>query len=307
MTQALVHPDPIAAVIPLVTDSVQSPHTRRAYARAIQEYLHWHRQGDWPRLSRASVLAYRTHLAATVGNASSNLALCALRCLAREAAANGYLDDATALGIQAVRGTGWKGTRTGNWLTRRDAQRLLDAPDPETLVGLRDRLLLGLLLGCGLRRDEAARLVIEQMQEREGRRLLVDVLGKGSKLRPVVLPHWCAEAADAWLAACGATAGPLLRPVTPTGQVEDRPLSPAAIYLRVQLYAKRLGLKALAPHDLRRTFCKLALAGGADIRQVQVSLGHANVIVTERYAGTELDLERPACDFLRLRGAHKDT
>ena len=87
------------------------------------------------------------------------LKACAIRKLAEEAADNGALDPQIANGIRAVKGIRQEGTRSGNWLVKQQAQQLLDAPDVTTLKGLRDRAILALLLGCGLRRAEAAHLI----------------------------------------------------------------------------------------------------------------------------------------------------
>src|ERR1700722_18708031 len=72
-----------------------------------------------------------------------------------------------------------KGTRLGNWLTREQAKELLAAPDRSTLRGKRDYVILALLVGCALRRQELATLDVETIQQREGRWVLADLEGKG--------------------------------------------------------------------------------------------------------------------------------
>src|SRR5215217_3942775 len=74
----------------------------------------------------------------------------------------------------SVPGARSEGPRAGNWLTRDEASQLLSLPDPETLKGKRDRAILGLLVGCGLRREELVRLTVEDIQQREGRWVIVD-------------------------------------------------------------------------------------------------------------------------------------
>ena len=107
------------------------------------------------------------------------------------------------------------------------AQRLLAAPDPETIKGLWDRVLLGLLVECGLRR-----------------------------------------------AGFEAVAG----------------------------YTRKAGLGRITPHDLRRTFAKLAHPGRAPLEQIQISLGHASIQTTERYLGLKQNLHDAPCDRLGLVG-----
>ncbi len=77
-------------------------------------------------------------------------------------------------------------------------------------------------------------------------------------------------------------------------------LSTQAIADVVADYARPLGI-AVAPHDCRRTFAKLALKGGARLEQIQLSLGHASIRTTERYLGVEQDLTDAPCDRLGLR------
>jgi integrase len=300
----LITLDSYSRVVRLVTDSLASPHSRRAYDGALRRYLAWHQAGDWPRFSRASVQAYRAYLIGeNAGRAGINQAISALHSLAREAAAQGILADEVAAGILMVKGAGSAGRRTGNWLTKKQAQQLLDAPDPSTLAGKRDRLILGLLLGCGLRREEAVRLQVEQIQERDSRPVIVDLVGKGGRLRTVPMPRWCRALAGDWLAAAGITTGPILRAIHRGDGASSAPLGVGSLYLRVLMHARTLGLNRLAPHDLRRSFARLALDGGAKLDQIQVSLGHANMVVTQRYLGTALDLKDPACDHLGLGGS----
>ena len=87
-----------------------------------------------------------------------NQRLAAIRKLAREAAAHGWLAAETALSIAQVAGAKQQGTRAGNWLTRAQAEQLINSPDPSTLPGRRDHVILALLAGCGLRRAEATNL-----------------------------------------------------------------------------------------------------------------------------------------------------
>lgn len=76
-------------------------------------------------------------------------------------------------------------------------------------------------------------------------------------------------------------------------------LTPQAVFSVVASYAGQVGL-AIAPHDLRRTFAKLARNGGADLKQIQLSLGHASVKTTEVYLGEEQNLTNAPCDWLGL-------
>ena len=170
---------------------------------------------------------YRSHLIERgLSAASINLSLAALRKLAAEAAAHGGLSPLAAAGIRGVPGARRSGVRTGNWLTLQQAQRLLAEPDPETIKGLRDRVLLGLLVGCGLRRGELAGLEFPDVAQREGRWAIVDLVGKHGRVRTVPMPSWAKDALDRWATAAGISSGAVLRRVGKAGRVGDGPLTP---------------------------------------------------------------------------------
>src|SRR5918912_3771460 len=142
-----------AAAVGMVLDGLPSEHSRRAYARALSDFFMWHRGVGRPRLSKAVVQRYAAELReAGMASSSVNQRLSAIRKLAMEAADNGALDPQVANGIRAVKGSRREGRRTGNWLTREEAQEWLGAPDRRTMRGQRDRALLAVLIGCGLRR-----------------------------------------------------------------------------------------------------------------------------------------------------------
>jgi site-specific recombinase XerC len=146
--------------------------------------------------------------------ATVNQRLSAIRKLAAEASDNGALDAQIANGIRAVKGIRQEGTRTGNWLAKQEAQQLLNAPDVTTLKGQRDRAILALLLGCGLRRAEAANLTFDHIQQRDGRWVLVDLLGKRNKLRSVPMLAWTKVAIDEYAANAELKEAVVFRPST---------------------------------------------------------------------------------------------
>ena len=121
----------------------------------------------------------------------------AIRKLASEAADNGLLAPELAAGISRVKSAKMQGIRTGAWLSQRQAQALLSAPDIATLRGLRDRAILAVLLGCGLRRSEVAALTFTHLQLRDGRWCMVDLVGKHGR--------WVKVAIDAWTTPAGVT------------------------------------------------------------------------------------------------------
>src|SRR5450755_2596630 len=123
----------------LVLDSVSSPITKRVYNMALDEFMAWFQQAPRPGFTKATVSAWRVSLEdRRLGSSSIIIRMSAIRKLATEAADNGLLAPDLAQGIRRVKGVKMAGVRTGNWLSLRQAQALLSAPDITTLVGLRD-------------------------------------------------------------------------------------------------------------------------------------------------------------------------
>lgn len=180
MTTEIIKSHPYAPIIQLVTNALDSEHSRRAYTRALTLFLEWHSSHGNPVLNKATVQAYRQHLQDTnLSPASINQHLAAIKTLAREAVDNGLLDHTLLSGIENVKGIKREGQRAGNWLSREQAQKLLLAPDCTTPKGLRDRALLAVMLGCGLRRSEVVALTFDHLQIRDDRPVIVDLVGKG--------------------------------------------------------------------------------------------------------------------------------
>src|SRR6516164_3546377 len=210
----------------LVLDSVSSPITRRVYNLGLDEFFEWYGREPRPGFTKATVAAWRVALEARgLGAVSINVRITAVRKLAVEAADNGLLAPELANGITRVKGVASKGVRLGNWLTVKQAQTLLNAPDVATTKGLRDRAILAVLLGCGLRRSEVAALTFRHIQQRHGRWCIVDLVGKHGRIRTVPTPTWVKVAIDAWAAAAGITDGPVFRSVNRGGKVRESALS----------------------------------------------------------------------------------
>jgi len=127
---------------------------------------------------------------------------------------------------------------------------------------------LAVLVGTGLRRKEAASLTFAHLQQREGRWVIVDIVGKREKVRTVPMPSWAKAAIDAWAEAVGITEGRVFRAMSKGDRVNGTQMTPQAIRDVVNEYASSLGFDGIAPHDLRRTFAKLAHKGGSGLDQI---------------------------------------
>src|SRR5437867_7439667 len=247
----------------LVLDSVSSPITRRVYNMALDEFMVWFRLEPRPGFSKATVSAWRASLEARrLGSSSIIIRMSAIRKLAGEAVDNGLLAPDLAAGISRVKSVKSVGIRTGNWLSLRQAQALLCAPDPTTTKGLRDRAILAVLLGCGLRRSEVAALTFRHIQQRDGRWCIVDLKGQHGRIRTAPVPTWVKAAIDAWTSAAGVANGYVFRPMNRTDRPSGERLREKVVWQMLQQYAAAVGFAGIAPHDLRRTCAKLCRAAG---------------------------------------------
>ena len=205
--------------------------------------------------------------------------------------------------IATVKGLTSHGRRSGNWLTKEQAQALLKTPK-SGWKGLRDRAILGVFLGCELRLSEVAHLIVPHLQQREGRWVILDLVGKKGRVRTVPIPAGVKAAIGECLEVAGLETGFVFRALTTRGdhllRDEDKPMTVEALNLIVEKYGASIGL-TLSPHDLRRTFAELARKGGASLEQIQLPLGHASITTMDIYLGSNLDLEHAPCDQLGLR------
>src|SRR6476660_594273 len=215
----------------LVLDSVSSPITKRVYNMALEEFMGWFQQAPRPGFTKATVSAWRVSLEdRRLGSSSIIIRMSAIRKLAAEAADNGLLAPELAAGISRVKSAKSAGIRVGNWLSLRQAQALLSAPDITTLRGLRDRAILAVLLGCGLRRSEAAALTFTHLQQRDGRWCIVDLVGKHGRVRTAPMPTWVKVAIDAWTTQARVEEGYVFRPVNRADRITGESLGEKVIW-----------------------------------------------------------------------------
>ena len=167
-------------------------------------------------------------------------------------------------------------------LTEQETESLLEAPDVTTVKGLRDRAMLELLYACGLRVSELIALRRDQVNMQTG---VLRIIGKGLKER--LVPY--GECAAHWLERYLQEARPqLMEGRTEQGDLfvtrSGRAMSRQAFWQTLRQLAKRAGIsKPLSPHTLRHTFATHLLNHGADLRVVQMLLGHADLATTQIY------------------------
>ena len=284
-----------------VIDSLRSPESQRSYRHAIDEFINWY--CSEPRLSfnKTVVTRYRIHLEDRgLAPGTINVRLAAVRRLAYEAADSGLLSPELAAGIRRVKGAKKRGVRLGNWLTETQARNLLQLPDTQTLKGKRDRALLAVLLGCGLRRRELADLTFDHLQRREDHWAIVDLVGKGGHIRTVPVPDWVKQTIDEWAAGAGVTSGRLFRCMCRAGRAWGDSITEKVAWHVVKEYAAILGVPRVAPHDLRRSCARFCHVAGGELEQIQFLLGHVSVQTTERYLGCRQRLREAVNDQIGI-------
>ena len=167
---------------------------------------------------------------------------------------------------------------------------LLDQAFPATPAGARDKALLEILYGCGLRASEVVNLDLSMVLFNEG---YIRVVGKGSKERIVPLAGSAASALKTYLQTARAHLHPKNRLAPAEGSaifisVRGRRLTRDSIFKIVESYGEKIGLRNLHPHVLRHSFATHLLEGGADLRTIQEMLGHADIGTTQIYTHVSL-------------------
>lgn len=200
-------------LIQSVLDGLTSPHSRRAYDRALTAFLTWHTEQGQPPLTKAVVNAYKSHLVASgQGVAAINQSLSAIRKLVQEGADNGAIEPALAAGIARVKGIKNETLPAGRSISAGELTALLTgcANDP-TPAGARDAAMLALLYAGGLRRAELVGLARADYDEATGELKILHA--KGRKQRTAHLSGGARAALTDWLAVRGEAPGPLFVPI----------------------------------------------------------------------------------------------
>ena len=250
--------------------SLRSPESQRSYRRSIEDFVGWYCSEPRLSFSKTIVTRYRIHLEdRLLAPGTINVRLAAVRRLAYEAADTGLLSPDLAAGIRRVRGVRKLGTRLGNWLTTDEARSLWQLPDCYSAKGRRDRAILAVLLGCGLRRRELIALTLDHLQRREDHWAIVDLVGKGGHIRTVPMPNWVKRTIDDWLSVTRIRQGHIFRCVCRKGAVWGAGITEKVVWHIVREYAVRLGVSKLAPHDLRRSCARFCHDSDGELEQIQ--------------------------------------
>jgi site-specific recombinase XerD len=258
------------------------PLTLAAYEAALRQFAEWVRVSRADRtpdcITARDVLEYLQHLREARGNGDSavNRQLTILRSFYRAIVAMGHLEPARnpLAGFPSIKAVPRKLPVS---LAPEQVNRLLIQPNADTVIGVRDRALLALLYGTGIRASECATLRNNQV---DLIRLTISVCGKGGHERTIPLNPQLAEVLRTYVH----VRGPAL-PTAPFFRSRfGRPLSRGAVYERVRTWGQRsrVGI-ALSPHRLRHTFATHLVRAGVGLVTIRDLLGHRQITSTQIY------------------------
>jgi integrase/recombinase XerD len=258
-------------------------NTIEAYSRDLRAFLEFWSHRPLREFQRKEVAKYLSFLGERGLSARSvHRALVALRGFFRFLLLEGHVEEDPLEDVSLP----FFPKRLPNPLTLEQTEELLEKPDPSTPIGLRDSALLELMYGTGIRVSEASELRLEALQLEMGFLL---VRGKGDKERIVPIGEMAREKLRRYLSEGRpqllkdrASAFVFLNP-------RGRKLSRQGIWKIIKKYALLCGIKDISPHTLRHTFATHLLQRGADLRVVQILLGHADISTTQIYTSVTIE------------------
>lgn len=215
--------------------------------------------------------------------ATINLYLAALKGVAKEAWSLDLMNHANYLKISTIKSVSFVRLPTGRGLTLHQCKKLLSVCDDGSLRGIRDKAMISVMCGCGLRRAEVVKLQLHNWNPKD---LSFMFVGKGNKQRKVYLPPDLLEPILTWIDVRGKGPGAFFaRVLNLTKEVDPklRNMLPSSVYRILQKRAKMAKLDHLSPHDLRRTFATRMLEAGIDVFVLQQAMGHSNLNTTAKY------------------------
>nr|WP_244183407.1 tyrosine-type recombinase/integrase [Xenorhabdus kozodoii] len=279
-----IHDNPAIAYL-VSLGSKRSRQTMKSFLDIVAKMLGYQNVQDctWHALRRHHIQAIMEMLSDSgKAPATINTYLSALKGVALEAWTMKQLDTETFQHIKQVRSVRGNRLPKGRALERHEIRTLFFTCENDiSTKGLRDAAIIGVLLGCGLRRSEIVSLDIKHIIRREQ---ALRVMGKGNKERLSYMPEGTWERLNYWIDEVrGDHPGPLFTRIRRHDDVTDNRLSDQAIYHILETRRIESGLEKFAPHDLRRTFASAMLDNGEDIITVKDAMGHSSITTTQKY------------------------
>jgi site-specific recombinase XerD len=279
-----IHDNPAIAYL-LSLGSKRSRQTMGSFINIVAKMLGFQNLRDcaWSSMRRHHILAVLEMLSDSgKAPATINTYLAALKGVALEAWTMKQIDTDSFQHIKQVRSV--KGSRLpkGRALERHEIRSLFFTCESDlSSKGGRDAAILGILLGCGLRRSEIVALDMVDMIYKDR---ALKVLGKGNKERIAYVPGGAWKRLEKWVEEVrGEHEGPLFPRIRRFDDVTGERMSDQAIYHILETRRVETGLEKFAPHDLRRTFASSMLDNGEDIVTVKDAMGHSSIATTQKY------------------------
>lgn len=256
---------------------------------------------DWSQLTYMSMLAYRKYLQnrsqvdpgkKDLKIGSINTIMTALKGIAETCETMNVISVEQAKAIRKIKQLRYYRIPAGRALSHTESKELLQEPDANDMKGVRDKAIIGLMLGCGLRREEVGNLLFENI---DFGRNSIKLIGKGNKQRSVFFTAPVRLLLLNWIQYRGKEDGYLFGKISRGKRVlrNDTPLHPNSIHNIIKEYWAKASddlsegenskPEKISPHDLRRTFATRLFANGTDIVLVQHLMGHASVTTTAQY------------------------
>jgi integrase/recombinase XerD len=257
-----------------------SKHTLSSYKSDLDHFSRWLVAQNYllEQASRVDIQAYLSHMLASGNNARSSARfLSCIRGFYRFLLRERIIQQDPTLDIKSPK----LGRSLPKFLTESEVEKLLAAPDVSDPIGMRDRAMLELLYACGLRVSELTSLTIGSLNLRQG---VIRVRGKGNKERLIPM----GQEAMLWLERYHREARPLLLDNQPAEILfpsnRAQAMTRQTFWHRIKLYAQKADIRTpLSPHTLRHAFATHLLNHGADLRVVQLLLGHSDLSTTQIY------------------------
>ena len=279
--QALIHPEIERFIDAMWMEKGLSDNTLSSYRRDLRQFNDWLVNNKRSSVTRADCTSLQAYLGARLelGRSPRSTArfMSCVRGFYHFLLREGRITVDPTLDVDSPR----LGRPLPKSLSEKDVDLLLQAPDLEVALEFRDRTMLEMLYACGLRVTELTSLQLVQVSLNQG---VVRVFGKGSKERLVPM----GEEALVWLQRY--LAGPraeLLKGIPCDVVFPSRrgtQMTRQTFWYRIKIYAERAGIKKdLSPHTLRHAFATHLLNHGADLRVVQMLLGHSDLSTTQIY------------------------
>ncbi|HUT07582.1 MAG TPA: site-specific tyrosine recombinase XerD [Candidatus Latescibacteria bacterium] len=272
-------------------------NTILSYARDVRKFLGFVKAGKlvWNRVSEETIVRF-IHRESRAGLSARSLArlISALRSFFKFLVLSGFVKkDPSA---QLTTPSTWRSLP--KFLTVREVEELLRAPDDTKAHGVRDRAMLEVLYGSGLRVSELASLKLAEVNLEDG---FLICRGKGGKERIVPLGRSAGGAVGRYLAE--------VRPLIVSGGRDElflsqrgKPFTRQGLWKLLRRHAREAGLDAkISPHILRHSFATHLLERGADLRSVQLMLGHSQITTTQIYTHVSREQLRRVYDRFHPR------